>query len=88
MMCVVNKLELIRWYEDSLDGDSSAIKLPDSLKARVMLRHENLNRVSAQKVETWLGGSRTLDSTVAALCRLDTDVDVAAASTGSKPATC
>ena len=66
------KSELFQRYNKMLNGD----RLPDLLKAKVVLRHSSLTEQAAQKVENWLAGTRDLTSAVRALCRLDTDEDV------------
>ena len=69
---VTKKRELFQRYEKALNGD----RLPDLLKAEVVLRHSSLTERAAQNVEKQLAVAHDRTSMVQAPCRLGTDVYV------------
>ena len=64
-------------YESQL-----GIQLPNALRGRLLLKQASLNEKQGTRVTTLLDGNRSEEAVRAALCRLDTDLDVMSYATG------
>ena len=57
-------------------------QLPNALRGRLLLKQASLNEKQGTRVTTLLDGNRSEETVRAALCRLDTDLDVMSYATG------
>ena len=57
-------------------------QLPNALRGRLLLKQASLNEKQGTRVTTLLDGNRSEEAVRAALCRLDTDLDVMSYATG------